>query len=67
MSLTKTQQLQQIWDDNKTSDQYDWEIKWRGRAGWWAIPFEARWFLDEGEFLGYNFKSAKATLSFLLR
>jgi len=33
--------------------------------GWWAIPFESRWFNDEGEFLGQKGMDALHTLKYM--
>ena len=64
--MTKTEKLQKIWDDNKESCHYNFQIIWRGFGGWWAIPDEIRWWGDEGEFLGRSFVEAEVTLRSLL-
>lgn len=65
MTMNKTQQLQAIADELRTDDQYEFEIEYRGGAGWWA-SCEARWIGDEGEYLGRDFESAKSTLYLIL-
>lgn len=63
MKLSKTEQLQALWDSRKTSYNWDFQVKWRGTAGWWGMLEEARHFGDEGEFLGMTFEEAKKTLT----
>lgn len=64
--MTKTAKLQQLADELRTPEQWEFEIVWRGVAGWWAIPSETRYFNDDGEFLGHDTASAETTLRRLL-
>lgn len=66
--MTKQEQLQKLVDDacEKKPEYYTFHVEFRGRAGWWAIPEERRWFGDAGEYLGANFSAAKKTLFELL-
>lgn len=61
--LTKQDQLQAMWD--ATGSLFDGVIEFRGRRGWWALPNESRYFNDEGECLGKDFKSASRTIEWL--
>jgi hypothetical protein len=47
------------------SDMCHFYSEYRGAGGWWAIPFESRWFYDEGEFLGQNGFEALNSLKYM--
>ena len=64
--MTRLSYLQSLADSLRTPDQYEFTIEFRGRGGWWAIPLEARWFHDTGEYLGQNWREAAATLQRIL-
>ena len=66
--MTKQEQLQEmvnkIWEKN--SGHCTFTVEFRGAKGWWAVPYERRWFGDEGEYLGSDFSKAKKILSIIL-
>lgn len=51
--------LQDLIDQLKPENSYDFEIEFRGRGGWWAMPTEARYWGDNGIYLGSNYQEAK--------
>ena len=65
------QLLDEIFDQaNPENDAYDEDLCYffaenRGNKGWWAVPFESRWFYDEGEYLGQDGLEALATLKYM--
>jgi hypothetical protein len=66
--MTKRDRLQKMVDDavENNPDYHSFSVEFRGRAGWWAIPEDCRYFGDQGEYLGQDFKSAERTLGALL-
>jgi len=65
MRPNKTERLQQLANELKTLDQYDFLIEWQGSC-FWAHPDEPRWFGDQGEYLGPNYDEARLTLHSIL-
>lgn len=65
------QLLDEIFDQaNPENDAYDEDLcyfyaEYKTRKGWYAIPFESRWFYDEGEYLGQDGLEAIATLKYM--
>jgi hypothetical protein len=66
--VTKREQLQKIIDDavEEKPILYRYYAEFRGRGGWWAVPEQQRFFGDNGEYLGPDFRTAKQTLMSLL-
>ena len=65
--MTAQERLQSLADSLRTSEQWEFSIEFRGsRSGWWAIAECPRWFNDEGEYLGANWKAAEKTLRLIL-
>lgn len=60
---TKTERLQALWDGN--SDLMVATIEFRPFKGWYADPDEARYFYDEGLYLGANWIAAERTIKSL--
>lgn len=58
--------LQEVADELRLDDQYEFWIEFRGAAGWWAVASEARWFGDQGEYLGRDWRQAELTLGLIL-
>ena len=65
MRPNKTTQLQNLADELRTDEQYNFQIQWRGN-GFWAIPDESRWIGDDGEYLGPKKFEAEISLRALL-
>lgn len=63
--MTLTEQLQAAWDS--VPDLMEAEIVFRPFRGWYADPDEQRYFLDEGEPLGANWREAVETIKWLAR
>lgn len=67
MNFCARDHLQELANDLRTSEQSEVLIEFRGsRSGWWAIAETPRWFNDEGEYLGSNWKEAEKTLRLIL-
>ena len=64
--MTRTEYLQQIADELRTDYQYQFTIEYRRGSGWWAVADEMRYWYDEGEYLGRDWKEAEDTLNSLL-
>jgi hypothetical protein len=64
-SDTAQSRLQAAWD--KSSDLMDAVIEFRPFKGWYAAPMEGRWFNDDGEFLGDNWKEATEQITWLAK
>lgn len=64
--MTRTEYLQQLANDRRTDYQCEFEIEYRGGAGWWAVPDEQRHIGDTGEYLGQDWHVAERTLCILL-
>lgn len=64
--MTRREHLQNLCDTLRTPDQCEFCVEWRGRGGWWAEPSEARWFDDEGEWIGADWRQAEAAMRKLL-
>jgi len=65
--MTRTEYLQQLADDRRTEDQYQFAIEYRGGSGWWAVAKDdARYWGDDGEPLGRNWREAEDTIEMLL-
>lgn len=62
---TKTAMLQAQWD--AIPDLMDAEILYRPFKGWFAVPFEPRWFYDDGDHLGMCWRDATLSLEWLAR
>jgi hypothetical protein len=56
--MNKTEFLQSIFDRIKPTEEYyhEFTVEYKPRKGWYLIPTEARWFCDEGEFIGENYE-----------
>jgi hypothetical protein len=71
--MNKTELLQSILNQSDPGseyydgecDNYLFDVEYRPRKGWWAIPFEQRRFYDEGEFLGQDGFEALNTLKYM--
>jgi hypothetical protein len=61
------ERLQELWDSQRTEDNYGFTIYYTDDDYWYAIPLEARHFYDEGEYLGNGVKEAEETLRGWLR
>jgi hypothetical protein len=60
---TRAEQLQAQWDS--WPDLMDARIVYRPFKGWYAEPDEGRYFGDEGEWLGDNWREALETIYWL--
>lgn len=56
------ERLQELWDSQETENHCEFEIYYTEDNYWWALPLEARWWYDEGEYLGYGVLEAEKTL-----
>lgn len=63
---TRKEYLQSLADKLRTDKQYEFEIQFRGRGGWWGEPNEVRWIGDAGEFLGMDWREAEKAIKSLL-
>jgi type II restriction/modification system DNA methylase subunit YeeA len=71
--MNKTELLQSILDQadpdseyyDEDCDSYHFEAQFLGRKGWWAIPYEARHWHDQGVYLGKDIKESLITLKYL--
>ena len=66
MAITRREYLQDLADELHTEDQFDYVIEYRPFSGWWALPEVMRYFNDEGEYLGLNWRDAEKTLRIIL-
>ena len=64
--MTRTEYLQQLADDRRTDCQFEFQIEYRGGAGWWAVADEPRHYGDVGECLGEDLQAAERSLCILL-
>lgn len=70
--MSKTELLQSILNQSDPDSEYyedsgNWLFvaEYRPRKGWWAIPTEARYWGDEGEYLGKDMIESLITLKYL--
>lgn len=66
MIMNRHEYLQNLCDEIRLDYQHEFLIKFRGRGGWRAISREVRWFGDNGEYLGQNWKQAERQIRLLL-
>jgi hypothetical protein len=61
--MTRHDYLQAMIDASLSSDGY---AEFRPFAGWWLVFPDGRYFGDDGEYLGRNWREAEATLKWML-
>lgn len=60
MKLNKTEQLQKIVNSLRKDCQYEFQVEYRPNKGWYLVDSDGgRWWHDDGEFMGSDFKSAE--------
>lgn len=52
-------------DSNPDTDRWYFYAERRGPQGWFAVPYESRWYYDAGEYLGKDGIEALETIKWL--
>jgi hypothetical protein len=56
--MTRTVFLNNLLEQSLKDAHGNWFIEWRPFKGWYAVPDSCRYWGDNGEFLGENWKRA---------
>jgi len=60
--MNQTQELNELINQIKKPEHYDWMAKYIPRKGWYIIPDISRSFNENGEYMGYTLTEAKKNI-----
>jgi len=60
--MNQTQKLNELINQIKKPEHYDWEAKYIPHKGWYIFPDTPRSYEENGECMGYTFAEAKKNI-----
>jgi hypothetical protein len=65
--MTQSQKLNDLINEIKKPEHYDWDAKYIPRKGWYIFPDTPRSYNENGEYMGYTFAEAKKNIQDFLK